>query len=255
MAEKIDLSAYHLVIATPVHDGRLDSAFCKSLEATKELLTAHGAKVQYIEDKHCADIYLTRTRLLGTFLRLKDPQPTHMIFIDSDQDWNPIDICHMLMLNRDFLAAAGPRKKYPIDFAFQLCDDQSNPLPLMHEIETNVAEVTAVGAAFMMITRSCAQRIVDAHPELEFDFSDTIVECAVFDPIIVNVGPEYPRRRLSEDYSFCYRWRKLGGKIEVLLSVRLGHTGAHRFEGCLLDELAQRDPDFNASESADVKEV
>lgn len=250
MEKKIDLSAYHLVIATPAIDGKVESSYRKSLDATKELLREHGAKVFDIEDKYCADIYLTRTRLLGTFLRLKEP--THMIFIDADMDWNPNDIAHMLMLKRDFIAAAGPRKKYPIDFAFQLCDEYSNPLPLYHEIETNVAEVSAVGAAFMMISRSCAQRIVDAHPELEFDFNDTIVECAVFDPIIIDKAPGYPRRRLSEDYSFCYRWKKLGGKIEILLSVKLGHSGSHRFEGCLLDDLVVRDPDFNKSDSDDV---
>lgn len=251
MTDPIDLSAYNLVIATPMFAGKPEHTFKKSLDATKEMLEAHGGKVVDINYKHCADIYLARTRLLGHFLRMKDPQPTHMLFCDDDMDWNPEDVAYMLMLNRDFLAAAGPRKKYPIDFAYQLCDDYSNPIPLYHEIETNVAEVSAVGAAFMMISRACAQKIVDAHPEQEFDFSDTEVECAVFDPIIVNVGPEYPRRRLSEDYSFCYRWRKLGGKVEVLLSVRLGHTGSHRFEGCLLDELAKRDPEFNAPENTD----
>lgn len=243
MTDKIDLSAYHLVIATPVLDGKLESSFRKSLEATRELLKEHGAQIRFIEDKYCADIYLTRARLLGTFLRIKEA--THMIFIDADMDWNPNDVVYMLLLNRDFLSAAGPRKKYPIDFAFQLCDDFSNVIPLYHEIETNVAEVSAVGAAFMMVSRNCAQRVVDAHPELEFDFSDTIVECAVFDPIIINKGLEYPRRRLSEDYSFCHRWKKLGGKIEVLLNVKLGHTGSHRFEGCLLEDLVKHDPDFN----------
>ena len=240
--EKPDLSHYNLFIATPVMDGRPESNFNDSLIKTKALLEEHGAKLHHLTHKYCADIYLARARLLSAFLREKDA--THMMFIDADMGWEAQDVARMLMLQRDFLAVAGPKKKYPLEFAFQLCDEHGKPIPLYHELETNVAEVTAVGAAFLMITKDCAQKIVDAHPELEFDADENTVEYAVFDPIIINVGDNSPRRRLSEDYSFCYRWRQLGGKVELLMDVRLTHTGSHTFSGCLLEELVKHDPSF-----------
>lgn len=239
----VDLTGHFLLIATPSMTGKPEGEFVRCRQQTIEIIRQHGGEAGYIEDRYCADIYLSRSKLFESFLQ--HPKATTMIMIDDDMDWNPVDVVHMILLNRDFIGAAGPRKKYPIDFAFQLCDDYSNPVALYHEIETNVAEVSALGGAFVMITRKCAQRLWDAHPELEFDRTETDVARAVFDPIIINKGPEYPRRRLAEDYALCYRWRQLGGKVYCYLPVKLGHTGVHRFEGSLLEHLAKHDPDFN----------
>ena len=40
-------------------------------------------------------------------------------------------------------------------------------------------------------------------------------------------------RYLTEDYSFCRRWRMLGGKIYVLREAELGHIGTHVYRGSL----------------------
>lgn len=238
-----DLSPYHLFICTPMMDGKVEDTYQISLDNTNQLLRAHGATVELRKMKYCADIYYARNRLFGDFLRHETA--THMLFIDADMGWNPQDVAHMLMLDRDLLAVAGPKKIYPLTFAFSLIDDYSRELPLYHELETNVAEVSEVGAAFMMISRNCAQKIADAHPELEFDNPEGVTEHAVFDPLIINKGKEYPRRRLSEDYAFCYRWRQLGGKVEVLLDATLTHTGGHTFKGSLYEELCKKDSTFN----------
>lgn len=239
-----DLSEFSLLVVVPVYEGKLEAEFYRSLRETEKLLESYGAKVYYLENRHCADIHLARNMLFGAFRRHEFA--THMIMIDSDMDWNPKDVAYMLMLKRDLIAAAGPRKRYPIDFAFQLCDDQSREIPLYHEVETNVAEVSGVGAAFMMISKDCANKMVASYPDLEWDAGENHIEHAVFDPLLINVGREYPRRRLSDDYAFCHRWRKIGGKVEVMLDVELGHTGAHRFSGRLLDTILTRDPSFNS---------
>jgi hypothetical protein len=38
-------------------------------------------------------------------------------------------------------------------------------------------------------------------------------------------------RYLSEDYTFCRRWQKIGGEIWLDLSTKLNHCGAYTFEG------------------------
>jgi hypothetical protein len=115
---------------------------------------------------------------------------------------------------------------------------------MYHEIETNVAEVSEVGGAFVMLKRDVAQKISNAHPELMFKSENDAEDYAVFDPIILPTG-----RRLSEDYAFCYRLRKLGVKIEILLDVTLKHVGMHVFEGNLLEHLVMQDPTFNEVEN------
>jgi hypothetical protein len=45
-----------------------------------------------------------------------------------------------------------------------------------------------------------------------------------FDPLVVEGG------RLSEDFSFCHRWRKCNGEIWARADKSLTHIGLHRFE-------------------------
>ncbi len=111
---------------------------------------------------------------------------------------------------------------------------------MYHELETNVAEIPFIGGAFVMISRDCAERMVKAYPELEYIAPDGETDYAVFDPIILKENGQ--KRRLSEDYAFCYRWRKIGGKVEAKMDVTLTHTGSHTFKGSLLEYLATDNP-------------
>ncbi|PZQ57372.1 MAG: hypothetical protein DI570_19750 [Phenylobacterium zucineum] len=49
----------------------------------------------------------------------------------------------------------------------------------------------------------------------------------MFDCVIHPETGEY----LSEDYTFCHRWRAIGGEIWLDLQSRLAHVGAFEFEG------------------------
>jgi len=99
-------------------------------------------------------------------------------------------------------------------------------------------EAEKIGGAFVMITRSCVERMANAYPELAFHMEENSPpEFALYDPLIAEIDGK--RWRFGEDYSFCWRWRKIGGKIYVLPNVKLQHTGAHCFEGALIDVLNQ----------------
>jgi hypothetical protein len=127
-----------------------------------------------------------------------------------------------------------------------LCDKYGRPVPLIHIVETNEAEVSAIGGAFVMLKRSCVDKMVNAYKDLEFDGEAGVKEYALFDPMIINVGSEWPVRRLSEDYAFSQRWRDIGGKVICLLDVRLGHTGSHTFSGSFYDHLLQENMNFSS---------
>lgn len=241
MTDKVDLSPFSLLIATPMASGRPDDCYNVSLDNTKQLIRQYGGRVENFKTKWIADIYYARAKLFSFFL--KHTEFTHMIMIDDDQDWLPEDIVWMLLLKRDFLAAVSCKKLYPIEFAFNLIGDDGKQAMLRHELETNVAEIPFVGAAFMMISRECAEKMAKSYPELEYNNPDGEPEYAVFDPVILKDGPT--RRRLSEDYSFCWRWRRLGGKVEVKMDVTLGHSGSHRFQGNLYQHFLETQPSFS----------
>jgi predicted RNA methylase len=49
-------------------------------------------------------------------------------------------------------------------------------------------------------------------------------------------------RYLTEDYSFCRRWRLLGGKIYVLREAELGHIGTYMYRGSLATAMPTAPP-------------
>lgn len=244
--EQPDLSNIHILIASPIMDGRVDFEYQNSLIYTKQLLENLGARVQTLAAKYCADVYLAREKLFGAFLRI--PEATHILSIDSDMGWNPDDVVTMLLQKRDFLAAVGAKKQYPISFAFNNRDDNGVPMPLVREIMDNgnvIAEVSEVGGAFVLMTRECCQGLADAHPELQYHGDNDVIEYGIYDPVYVKSEDGKLIRRFSEDYAVCYRWRKLGGKVEILLDVTLKHIGNHTFTGNLLEYCRAQDSDFD----------
>lgn len=232
MTDYPDLSHMSLLISSPSMDGTWQDSYVDSLNKTRTLLEKCKVKFDWHRALYSADVALTRAKLFADFHKNSDYDRT--LFIDADMGWDPVDIIRMLQLNRQFLCAAGPKKKYPIEFAFNMWGVDGRPVPMTQEVNTNVATVPHVGGAFVMITKEVAARMVSSYPELEYDVSPGVVEYALFDPIILD---SKIRRRLSEDYAFCHRWRKIGGKVEMLTDVRLSHTGSHTFSGSVEESL------------------
>lgn len=229
---EIDLSHVNLVISSPSMSGTWEDSYVDSFNGTKFLLEKYGAKCDWRRAKYSADIYSVRAKLFADFY--KNDKATHALFIDADMGWTPADVIRMILLDRNFLAVAGPKKMYPLNFAFNLLNDDGVPVAMTQEVGTNVATVSHVGGAFFLIKKEVAERMISSYPDLEYDVAPGITEFALFDPIILNGKI---KRRLSEDYAFCHRWRKIGGKIEMLTDVVLSHTGSHTFSGSVEESL------------------
>ena len=77
------------------------------------------------------------------------------------------------------------------------------------------------------------QKMFEAHPELKY-INDINVDqkfephmYALFDTMI---DPE-SRRYLSEDYTFCRLWQKMGGEVWLDPRTALNHVGHYTFRG------------------------
>lgn len=224
---KPDFAGVRLLIASPSNDGRYHDTFMIGLFQAMGLLQQHGAKCDFIQEKYNADISLARSRLFDAFLR---STATHMLMIDSDMGWNIDAIIRLFTAKKDVVAIAGPKKSYPLRFAANHSDRAGNPLPLMMDMTYGCCEVTEVGAAFMLITRNCAEKVAKAYPELEFEGLTSEPEHAVFMPLVMQ------RKYKSEDFAFCQRWVAIGGKVYIVPDVPLKHSGQHTFEGRLTDQ-------------------
>lgn len=217
-----DFTGVNLMIGVPSHDGKYEGNFMTSLFQTFQMMTANGVTVQLAEEKYTADIALARANIFSTFKR---SQSTHLLMIDSDMGWSTDAVVRLFCAKKDFVAIAGPKKRYPLQFAANFTDDKGDPVPLTFDRESGTMEVGEVGAAFTLITRSCAEKMAAAYPELEADNFNGEHCWHVFNPMIEK------RRQFSEDFSFCKRWRNIGGRCWMVPDVPLRHTGFHTFEG------------------------
>jgi len=214
-----------LLIVSPSYAG-FSPGFLTSMLSTSEALRARKLSFGF----HCmyhAEIALARAFLVHEFRMHEFTRGpwTHMLMVDSDIGWQPETLVQMLDRNVDFIVAAPPQKKLEPSFAVF----PEMPFGVaIDEIEVDgTIQVLAAGIAFALIRHTVIERLTVAHPELRC--SDG--RYALFDPIIA------AGRRMSEDISFCFRWRALGGQIWLLKDAPLQHHGPFTFAGNYADTL------------------
>jgi hypothetical protein len=97
------------------------------------------------------------------------------------------------------------------------------------------AEYAATG--FMLIRRNVLEKLAAKHPELRYQqsftgdhaatASDTAHLYALFDTSLDQNRGHY----LPEDYTFCNRWRAMGGEIWVDVRSKFTHVGTYSYHG------------------------
>lgn len=161
------------------------------------------------------------------------------MFIDSDIRFEPEDIFKLVDADKDLVAGLYPMKAYPIQFVI-------NSIPGAPQ-EGSLEEVSKIGTGFMMISRTCIDKMIAAYPEEKYEDSVGLGKqfepymYALFDTKVVD------GKYLSEDWLFCHRWRELGGKVWAHKEILLNHTGYHEFRGA---EVLERQRAKEAAEKA-----
>jgi hypothetical protein len=195
--------------------------------------------------------------LVDEFLNRSDC--THLLFIDSDINFNPQDVIAMLALDRDVIGGPYPKKAIKwnnIKKAVQMHPDMDAGVlekltgdyvfnPVKGTAQFSVSEpleVMEIGTGFMMIKREVFPKWAEKYPEYKYKpdhvgqahFDGSRYIHAYFDTVIdskdsiVGGGSE---RYLSEDYMFCQMWRKMGGQIYLCPWMKTQHIGTYAFTG------------------------
>jgi hypothetical protein len=193
------------------------------------------------------DALITRSRSTVVAYFLDNPAATHLMFIDADISFEPDQFFRLLEADKDFVAGL-----YPV----KTIDWEAVPRRVVQGEKLDAAGLTYVGTlctgtelrrdgdfvtakyagtGFQLIQRSVFDKLIEAHPELHFKKMHTLGKqvpqsdrlYALFDCLIDPETGEY----LSEDYSFCRRWRALGGEIWLDTKSKLTHSGVQAFRG------------------------
>ena len=169
-----------------------------------------------------ADVVRARNRAVAIILR-ELTEITHVLWVDDDC-W-PDDhgiVQRMIDSGEDMIAAPYTNKVPPIHWVHQI-------LSLQLGTVNGLQEVRGVGFGFTLTTRSCLQRVADDsrwYSEYDPLGKRTTVPNAfgmLFDRLTHGDDPE-EEVLLSEDFSFCARWRRLGGRVMMLPAV-IRHAG------------------------------
>jgi hypothetical protein len=226
---KVKLNDKRLFIATPAADGNHVAAYVVSLSKTIRKLIEHGIHYEFYVLEKCSVLHHARNRLVSKFL-LSDC--THMLFIDSDMGWPDYAPLEFLAHDKDVLAAVGCTKEEPPNFCVKFDKDT-----LRYDEATGLIRVKSVGTGFMMISRRCLERMAKAYEAKAYhdvqDPGEMIPQVFWFDVI--------DNEMVGEDFTFCARWRQMGGEIWIDPTVTMSHVGSKAYIGNYAEALKASD--------------
>lgn len=205
--------------------------------------------VEWSLDLELHESLVQRARNSLTHRMLKS-QATHLLFIDADVEFRPLDVIGMLGADKPLVCGAYPKKTLDVgNIAKAVQRGDADPMAHAANYAINVlppkdggAEVTLnatdlcvpildAPTGFMLVQRDVLLQLAAAHPESLYysDQGQTRGEAihALFDCAIVE------GRYLSEDYLFSRRWQNLGGTVWLFLPAKLGHVGSYTYRGDL----------------------
>lgn len=208
-----------VLIGTPAHDGRLDVWYCNSLVNTIKLSMVHGVEIIPVYMSYDSLVQRARNDLVRLAL---EENFDDLIFIDSDEEWNPEWIFTLLNYDVDVVGVPVIKKSDTPAFNVKSLPDG------MRFDKNNLMEVEAVGTGFLRISKNALEQIWDDSPE----YMNENKKCRmVFDIQIIDGD------LVSEDNIFCQKWRNLGGKVYIDPSMTCNHIGAKKYSGNFLDFL------------------
>lgn len=236
----------HVFLATPCYGGVVTQGYMQSVIGVMQRASLDGYDVTLALLGQDALITRSRNTLLAHFMASN--AATHILFVDSDISFDPAIVRRLIAADKDIVAACYPLKTHywdshaeqrlrhgePVNtaglrYVGELCE-----APLA-EREGDLATATYVGTGFMLITRSTILRMITTYPETRYKTIHAYANeqsCgsmfhALFDCMIDPATQTY----LSEDFTFCHRWRALGGQIWLDTTSCLTHTGPTDFHG------------------------
>ena len=218
-----------IVIATPVDganswSGMVTVGYSESIRALARELPEAMIEAQISFGK---DVVRARNRIASVSLR-EFPRMTHVLWWDDDM-WPQDRGCvqRMIALDVDLVGAPYTNKADPTRWIHRTL----TPCP---PEESGLLEVHCVGFGFTLTSRRCLERMSAAHRRYtDWPRKDKLSNIFghLYEQPYGSTDPE-DEALLSEDFSFCKRWRDMGGKVHIYTGAgQIWHSGAKAWSG------------------------
>ena len=267
--EQVDfLKGKRLMVATPCYGGQTTALYTQSMLKLQSECARYKIEMVLLALTNESFIARARNDLVYHFLKHKDAKGVfeYIMFIDADIQFEADHVIRLIVHNKDIVTGAYPMKlinynnienkalpvttlvklttEYAINLKFTEEDaerarNSDQPERITLQVKNGLIEVLDAGTGFMLIKRGVLEQMIKAFPEIKYvrDMTSlnadgsvdrtTDTQYALFDGSI----DEESKRYLSEDYTFCRRWQKIGGRIWTDPEIVLNHVGTHVFRG------------------------
>ena len=178
-------------------------------------------------------------------LVVQDATFSHVMFVDGDVQFGPNVLLRLLQAKKPMVGAACPYRQLEPRFAVTFQNRKEVP------ITNGLVEVDGIGMSATLIQRGVFETMIAKAAVLAPKVSPATAK-ALTGPLYNFFHPICTReRRLTEDASFCTRWREqCRGSIFALIDEEVSHHGPHEFKGRLSDHLAIKGPAEQAKQPA-----
>jgi hypothetical protein len=244
-----------ICVATPVHSN-VSIFYTQALLKFQQECFQQNILVSFVLLKSSL---VTQGRNLCVSNFLEDANNyTHLLFIDSDIDFNSESVFTMLKKDKDIIAIPYPMKDInwdriiskwkvsPPTDAFKL-STTGYTFPIRLEdsehikIDDGVMEVSHAPTGCMLIKRSTILKMMEHYPDLKINQPTIIngkeIEKPHFYNLFDTLHDPVTKKFFGEDFGFCQRWTDMGGKCYVYVMDYISHIGDYVYTGRFWDDL------------------
>lgn len=241
-------------IATPMFGGQCNYMYMISLINLLTKLAQAGIPAMFEIAANESLITKARNILVEGFLK---SQATHLLFLDADLGFQADDVVRMLQADKDIIGGQYAKKKINWDVVKSVVQNrpdipsaainavvaESTFKPIGDSLTFNInepVEVESIATGLMLVKREVFEKMEAEMPEIEIisGGSETMdpktmtrvadahrKASAFFD---VSIDP-VTRAYTSEDFTFCKRWRSLGGQVFLAPWTKTVHVGTYEY--------------------------
>lgn len=209
-----------VMIGVPCQSGQVSVEFTNSL--LLEFIRALGQNIIITPMYYTGGsiLPLARNAILSEFFASDFDD---LVFIDSDQGWEPGAVCKIVSHPVDLVGGAVRLKKDEEQYAVAWKNEKE-----LWADKNGLIEVDGLGTGFLRISRKAATDLIAAHHHLSYSDGTTLGNAwALFDSGLEN------GRYYGEDMWFCKLAKKAGFKIYLDPEIKFTHVGIKSYTGTI----------------------
>jgi hypothetical protein len=222
-----------VLICIPAYGQSVSAQTLESVCRTTRRLTRFGIRNELTWFSG-ADIVEVRNLFLTSWYDCCEE--SHMLFVDADMGFAPKLVEDMLEF-RKALTGCFYSRRQPVP---SIVGAALDPEHKTADIVKGFLPAASIGGGVMLIARELVTTMLAKMPDV-IDALPSVLAKATNLPLFRLIRAFDPihdgSRRLSEDVSFCQRWRDCGGEIWANVHHRISHVGpfdyAIRYEGIM----------------------